>query len=187
MFPLRLAEEESPLKVPPETLLKHLSASIGTLNTILQDLNCSPQDLLKTLTDPATTDLIKLKAHLAALQLKLLAIEYLPAAFAKLIDLMQHSDKPEVARRATTTLLNLGGIQTHTAPSQPEPPPKPPEPTPQELPELNGTETAELLEAVAQVLTFKRKGIDLSTIPDHRVPELFNILRGFVTPTNPSD
>jgi hypothetical protein len=188
MFPLRLTDEDaSPLKVSPETLLSHLLSSIGNLKSILQDLNCSPQDLQKTLSDPQTTDLLKLKAHLATLQLKLLAIDYLPHAFAKLVSLMQHSDKPEVARRAATTVLNIGGIQTHTTPNSPEPPPAPPEPAKEQVPELNGTETAELLEAVAQVLTFKRKGIDLSTIPDSRVPELFQTLLAFVTPTAPSD
>jgi hypothetical protein len=34
---------------------------------------------------------------------------------------------------------------------------------------------------------FKRKGIDLSTVPDSRVTELFNVLLTFVTPTGPSD
>lgn len=187
MFPLRITEEQAPLKVSPESLLQHLSASIGNLKTILEDLHCSPEDLLKTLTDPKTTELIKLKAHVAALQVKLLAMDYAPHAFAKLIDLMHHSDKPEVARRAAKTVLSLGGIQTTTTPQKPEPPPAPPEPTKEQVPELNGTETTELLEVVAQVLTFKRQGIDLSTVPDDRVPELLKTLLTFVTPTHPSD
>ena len=98
---------------------------------------------------------------------------------------MNKSEKPEVARRSATTILHIGGIQTTTTRAQPEPPPKPPEPPQEEVPQLNGTETTELLEVVAQVLTFKRNGIDLSTVPDSKVPELFETLKAFVIPQPP--
>jgi hypothetical protein len=188
-IPLKLTTPEEPLKVSPEDLFHRLSRSALNLDALLQEFRCTHQDLQATLNDPKTAEFLALKTQLAALQLKLLAIEYLPHAFAKLVTLMNTSDKPEVCRRASSTIMNLAGIATKTAPAKPEPPPVTPppgenaaQPLP-EVPELEGTATAELLEAISHVLAFNREGINLSTIP----LDQFDALKAAIRPFLPKD
>jgi hypothetical protein len=174
---LRLTDTDEDLLIPPDSLLKHLETSLATFDTLLTQLNCTPDDLHQTLADPQTNELLKLKTQLAALQLKLLAIRYIPHAFQKLIHLMNTSEKPEVARRAATTVLNIAGIATHTTPEAPTPPtPKPPqqdttfelqEPTP---------ETSELLASLAFLEQLKRKGLNLEDLSQEKLPALITFL-----------
>ena len=117
MIALKLTEPSDDLKIPPEQLFQKLLHSAGHLDTLLKDLNCSPEDLAETLTDPRTINLLRFKAQLATVQVKLLAIHYMPHAIATLVKLTD-AEKPEVARRSATTLLNMAGIPTDTK-SQP--------------------------------------------------------------------
>jgi hypothetical protein len=113
MIALKLTTEAD-LKISPEVFLQKLTTCSANLDTLLKDLHCTPEEIAETLLDPKTINTVRLKAHLATLQIKLLAIQYLPHAFAKLFQLSQESEKPEVARRASTTIINLAGIPTDT-------------------------------------------------------------------------
>jgi hypothetical protein len=93
---LKLTDTED-LHIQPQNLLKHLESSLANFDNLLKELNCTPEDLHQTLNDPQTNELLKLKTQLATLQLKLLAIRYIPHAFERLIHLMNTSEKPEVA------------------------------------------------------------------------------------------
>src|SRR5688572_17691685 len=81
-----------------------------------------PEDLHQTLSDPQTNELLKLKTHLATLQLTLFAIRYIPHTYNILIHLKTTTENPEVARRAANTVLNIAGIATQTAPEKPTAP-----------------------------------------------------------------
>ncbi len=117
MIPLKLTEPSDDLKIPPEQLFHKLLHSAGHLDNLLNELHCSPDDLAETLTDPRTINLLRLKAQLATMQVKLLAIHYMPHAMAQTIKLTE-AEKPEVARRCCNTIINMAGVPTETK-SQP--------------------------------------------------------------------
>ena len=165
------------LQVPPDTLLKHLESSLANFENLLKELNCNPEDLHQTLHDPQTEELLKLKLHVATMQLKLIAVNYIPHALLKLVHLMNTSEKPEVARRAATTVLNIAGIATNTKPEIPTPP------TPQAQKEKDTKqippptpEDEELFEDLALMMRLKHHGFDLHDLPKEKIPEFMEYL-----------
>jgi hypothetical protein len=180
---LKLTDTED-LRIQPQNLLKHLESSLANFDKLLKELNCSPEDLHQTLNDPQTNELLKLKTHLATLQLKLLAIRYIPLAFERLVHLMNTSEKPEVARRAATTVLNIAGIATNTKAEQPTPPTPQAEP-PQTEEEQPTPEDLKLLESFAFIAQLKHRGLDLQTLPEEKIDDLITFLNptGSTSPT----
>jgi hypothetical protein len=171
---LKLTDTED-LHIQPQNLLKHLESSLANFDNLLKELNCTPEDLHQTLNDPQTNELLKLKTQLATLQLKLLAIRYIPHAFERLIHLMNTSEKPEVARRAATTVLNIAGIATKTKAEDPTPPtPKPQQDQPEA--EQPTKEDYELLESYAFIAQLKQRGLDLKTLPQEKLDDLITYL-----------
>jgi hypothetical protein len=178
---LRLTQEDPELHLQPDTLLAHLEKSVTNFDTLLQDLHCSAEDLQQTLDDPNTSQLLTLKTNVAVLQLRLLAIKYIPHAFAKLVSLMAITDKPEVARRSCATVLQIAGIPTHTTPN-PAPTP-PPTPTQTES-NMSDDEAAELLSIMAFGKNLRRQGFDpslLSRLSSHKPDDIIQFLTSLAT------
>ena len=117
MIALKLTEPSEDLKILPEQLFQKLLHATANLDTLVKDLDCTVEDLVETLTDTRTSELLRIKAQLASMQVKLLAIHYMPHAMARLVQLTE-AEKPEVARRAANTVINMAGIPTETK-SQP--------------------------------------------------------------------
>ena len=116
---LRLTEAPD-LKLHPEDLFHRLERHAGCFDDLVNQLNCSLENLEETLTAPETANLLKLKTQAACLQVQLLAIRAAPHCVARLVALTSETEKPEVARRSAATIL-------HIAPaSPPTPPPNPP-------------------------------------------------------------
>jgi hypothetical protein len=151
------------LRIQPQQLLNHLETSLAHFDSLLKELKCTPEDLHQTIHDPRTNELLKLKTQLATLQLKLIATRYIPHAFQRLIHLMNTSEKPEVARRAANTVLNIAGIATNTKPEHPT------APTPHAEHEKSNEEQPpatpeeqELVNTLAFLEQLKREGLDLA-------------------------
>jgi hypothetical protein len=117
MIALKITEPAEDLKIPPELLFEKLLHATANLDTLVKDLGCTVEDIVETLTDTRTSELLRIKAQLASMQVKLLAIRYMPHATARLVQLTE-AEKPEVARRACNTVINMAGVPTETK-SQP--------------------------------------------------------------------
>jgi hypothetical protein len=164
---------------------------LAHFDSLLKELKCTPEDLHQTIHDPQTNELLKLKTQLATLQLKLIATRYIPHAFQRLIHLMNTSEKPEVARRAATTVLNIAGIATNTKPEQPT------APTPHAEHEKSNEdqppatpEEQELVSTLAFLEQLKQEGLDLHNLPKEKLPDLAAFLKTIsqtATPTRLND
>jgi hypothetical protein len=171
------------LHIQPQNLLHHLESSVAHFDSLLKELNCTPNDLHQTLNDPQTNELLKLKTQLATLQLKLIATRYIPHAFHKLIDLMNTSEKPEVARRAATTVLNIAGIATNTTPEKPTAPtPHAEQDKSQDNQSPATPEEVELVNTLAFLEQLKHEGLNLHNLPKEKLPELITFLTNCNTP-----
>ena len=118
----------SPCPSPPtpsvDTLLKLLAEGHIDIDDLCAQLACTPESLEAALDSKPCADRLRLKTKLAQTAMKLQVIKLVPKSVARL-DALSDSDKPEVARRAATTLLNLNGIPTLSpkpAPWEPQPP-----------------------------------------------------------------
>lgn len=173
---LRLTEADPDLRVSPETLLKHLRDATIDLEELVKKLNCSPDDLRETLDDSRTANLIKLKTQLAAVQVKIIALEYVPAATVRLAELIHESQKPEVARRASTTIAQLAGISTKTKAADPEPIPQaqPEDPADEPLTDERHTLLSGFL---GTALALERHGYNIGTVPQDQCQSLAHIFK----------
>ena len=93
MIALKLTDPADDLKILPEQLFQKLLHATANLDTLVKDLNCTVDDLVETLTDTRTSELLRIKAQLASMQVKLLAIHYMPHAMARLVKLTE-AEKP---------------------------------------------------------------------------------------------
>jgi hypothetical protein len=101
---------------------------------------------------------------------------------------MNTSEKPEVARRAATTVLNIAGIATDTKPE------KPTTPTPQSETENDKSndqleptpEDQTLIASLSFLLQLKDRGLDLQNLPQEKLPDLITFLTNFNHPANPA-
>jgi hypothetical protein len=165
------------LRIQPQQLLNHLENSLAHFDSLLKELNCSREDLHQTIHDPRTNELLKLKTQLATLQLKILALRYIPHAFNRLIELMKTSEKPEVARRAANTVLNIAGIATNTkAETPPAPPPHAEQEKSNEEQPPATPEEQELVSTLAFLEQLKHEGLDLHNLPKEKLPDLITFL-----------
>ena len=96
---------------------------------------------------------------------------------------MNTSEKPEVARRAANTVLNIAGIATKTKSEVPTPPTPQPTKEEQEEKELEPTpEDRQMLQCMARVIELKGKGLNLETFPSEKLQDLITLFNQF----NPS-
>ena len=82
-------------KSSPNNLFHKLLHATANLDTLVKDLNCTIEDLVETLTDTRTSELLRIKAQLASMQVKLLAIHYMPHAMATLVKLTWKPKNPK--------------------------------------------------------------------------------------------
>ena len=61
---LKLAELDPPLTVSPEDLFTTLTRSAINLQSLLNELQCSKEEVQRTLNDPSTGELLRLKTQL---------------------------------------------------------------------------------------------------------------------------
>ena len=186
---LRLIPAPS-LKLHPEDLCESLERSFHTLDALVAELHCSLDDLEETLEAPETSALLKNKTRLACLQVQLIALRAAPHCAARLVALTNETEKPEVARRATTTLLHIAGIATYTKAQEPAPPPvhqPTPDRTPEEPHEMTD-EDLELIESTIFVRELRKTcNIDLTKIDTSNPDPVIAALRPFLKPAQEPD
>jgi hypothetical protein len=176
-MPTTLHLTENPAAISPEALLAILESGFSDMKALCEQLHCAPDDLAQALDDPDIDRLLHTKARLAMLQVKLAAINYLPHSVQRLQHIAETSDKPEVSRRATTTLINMAGIPTTAQhPPKSEIPPRP-------APPRNSAASAKEWEEnsiFAKALTLKViYGLNLNKIPDDLYPAFTQSLQSF--------
>ena len=162
--------------IHPEKLLAHLSKSFCNFETLLKDLNCKPDDLRQTLDDPQTSELLKLKTQLAAMQLKLMAIQYVPHAFAKQVELMHTSERPEVARRCSNTVMHIAGISTETKRAEPQPLPQPGPVTESQLPILSESQRDRVMATLEAGMSMKEFGVNPEELPHDVIENIIQVI-----------
>jgi hypothetical protein len=127
-------------------------AGSADLQKVLEQSGETPEALLEMLATDYGRRQVRALAVLARLHRRLLADRWSPFAVHKLAQLLG-DEKSEVRLKGALALL---GATRRTPAKGAGRKGKPAEAAP-ELPELNGTETAELMEAVSEVLTRWRK------------------------------
>jgi hypothetical protein len=127
------------------------------LQKVIEQTGLPADRVLELLRTPYGKKQLKAFRILARLHSRLLADRYSPYAVHRLVELLQN-EKVELRLKSADLLLQISGIASRAAarPAAKRAGAAPAEPA-VEVPQLNGTETAELLEAVAEVLTRWRK------------------------------
>jgi hypothetical protein len=128
------------------------------LQKVIEQTGLAADRVLEMLRTPYGKKQLKAFRILSRVHSRLLADRYSPYAVHRLVELLQN-EKFDLRLKSADLLLQLSGIASKAAARaiarRPETPPA--APPPPAVPELSGTETAELLEAVAEVLTRWRK------------------------------
>ncbi len=179
--PFRLLQPDGPPPITSQQLLQYLETHVINLDTLLKDLKCTTDDVAYVLQHHDTADMLRLKVQLVSVQIRLLAAQYAPHAVAQLIHLSNTSEKPEVARRAATTLLHIAGIPTNTAPQPADPvtqlPPKPPFELTTELEEQQDAMCRDL-NVVLELRRLHR--VDFTSIPNAEYPRFATYIEEFL-------
>jgi len=165
---------------PPtaEIILDFLRTSQMTPRQLAEHFQCSLRDIEAALDNPDFLLAHKLQQKLALLQSRLTAAEAVGHAVAKTVNIMSFAERPEVARRAASSLLQMAGLPTRTAPQDapapiPEPPPPPVTP-------VDMADAMDSLAAQAYLVRLKRvDGLDLEKIPAKLENEFSDLIRAF--------
>jgi len=98
-----------PQQLNAQSLAELLSKAHLTFEPISREV------LSKVLSSPELEQELEQRTLLALFNIRFLALAHLPQAFETLIKLL-NSEKPEVARRSATTVLELSGLSAKTQP-----------------------------------------------------------------------
>jgi hypothetical protein len=140
-----------------EVIVSRLADS-GDLQSVLADAGLSAAELEKLLDTADGKDMLRARRRLGRMHTKLLARRYGAYAILRLVQLLE-DEKPEVRLKGAQAILEASGLDRTAqvaaaraavkgaAAGQPE----------GAMPALEGTATAELLEALAAVLAQRRK------------------------------
>ena len=167
-IPLHLTDADPPLAISAADFLARLQSRFSSLESLCEEFHCTPEDVASTLEDSSTLRLLQIKTKLALMQAQATAIQYMPQAMAQLKTLAETSEKPEVARRATTTLINIAGLPTTTEKRPAPPPPPDPKAGPYIMPVPSKTdeEYNQRLGYVGRMTMLQRgHGMDINLIP----------------------
>ncbi|HVX83693.1 MAG TPA: hypothetical protein VH253_02645 [Phycisphaerae bacterium] len=132
-------------------------ADSGDLQSVLADAGLSAAELEKLLDTADGREMLRARRKLGRVHTKLLARRYSAYAILRMVQLLE-DDKPEVRLKGAQAILEASGLDRPAAAaagaavrkqSSAE--------TAGETPALEGTATAELLEALAAVLAQRRK------------------------------
>ena len=98
----------------PELLVERLMIDRCDLEALVRDCHMDPEELRQLFYTKATQDHLQFRIDLHIAEARLMAAEMLLDCM-DVLERLTKSDKPEVARRAATTLLNIAGVQTNPA------------------------------------------------------------------------
>ncbi len=188
---LKLQDDDfvEPLAVSPEKLLEAFSHGFVHLHQLLKDFNCTEEDLMETLADPAMGNHLKLQFQLTSYQLKLLSLQYAPHALARTVELADTAEKPEVARRCAATVMQMAGIPTCIASPEPQPVIDPQTKKAHTNP-VNEKKRTFIMRALYWALNLQLSNIDITKIPREVVEDIFKAVKDpkdlFNDPENPT-
>ena len=144
-----------------DSILSRLADS-GDLQSVLADTNLSAAELLRLLKTEEAGEALRARRRLGKTHTLLLARRYSAYAILRLVELLR-DEKPDIRLKGALALLAAAGLDgpariaalrlaKKRAANAREPLP--------EIPELDGTATTELLEAVAEVLHHRRQAAE---------------------------
>ena len=176
---------DSTIKDPSEPLSDRLLSLLSspnhanaTLEKLALELDCSPDDIAAALEISDIHQNLALRTQLAFLQVKFLALQYLPHAMAKTVTLMNEAEKPEVARRSASCLMQIVGLPTRTSPQPAFATPAPAQNASEE--DAPDSDADGFLAAAAFVKGVQRHGVDLTSLPSELHLEFIDYVRDFM-------